>query len=399
MTELEKYILDGWDKTLCRTDWREGEMREDDSLWLPCPYTVPCDGDIFVHLFYWDTYFANRGLLLSGKRDVVKGNLKNFIYMINKYGHIPNGSRRRMLNRSQPPFFGMMLSDYYGATGDEEILCRGIGALKRELDFWYDKRTAKNGLAHYGCDGDSETYIRGYNMYRDRTGIALEGDIEYMGRNVYAEAESGWDFNGRFGGKCLEYNAVDLNSLLWFDERLVTNYTGYTKYAELAEQRRENMITLMRGEDGIFYDYSYVENKKSSLISCASFFPCFVGMTADEKGTDKLLSALELDFGLQATVACKGNFQWGENNGWAPLHLVAVEGLLRCGRRDDALRIAKKYVSLIEKCFFETGHLWEKYNVRDGSSEAVGEYGTPKMLGWTAGVYQALKRLIETKSY
>lgn len=398
MNKLEKYILEGWDKTLRRTDWCEGEKGSDDSLWLPYPYTVPCDGEVFIHLFYWDTYFADRGLLLSGRPEVVEGNLRNFIYMINKYGKIPNGSRERMLNRSQPAFFGMMLDSYYRATGDENLFKEGLEALKKELSFWYEKRTSENGLAHYGCDGDSETYVRGYNMYRDRTGIALEGDVEYMGKNVYAEAESGWDFNGRFGGRCLEYNAVDLNALLWFDEMLLGKHTKNTEYTARADARKEKMIALMRDEDGAFYDYSYVENKKSTVVSCASFFPQFVGMVDDDKGMEKLISSLELAFGLQATVACEGNFQWGENNGWAPLQLVAVEALLNCARREDAVRIAKKYVALVEKCFAETGHLWEKYNVLEGTSNAVGEYGTPKMLGWSAGVYKTLKNLIETKS-
>jgi hypothetical protein len=35
--------------------------------------------------------------------------------------------------------------------------------------------------------------------------------------------------------------------------------------------------------------------------------------------------------------------------------------------------------------------LWEKYNVHDGSSNAIGEYGTPAMIGWSAGVYLSLK--------
>ena len=104
-----------------------------------------------------------------------------------------------------------------------------------------------------------------------------------------------------------------------------------------------------------------------------------------------MLSSLELDYGLQATEPVDGNFQWGENNGWACLQLVACEALEACGRSEDAHRIAQKYVALVEKCFDETGHLWEKYNVKNGSSNAVGEYGTPTMRGWSAGVYLSLK--------
>ena len=81
MKTLDRYILEGWNKTLRQIEWQGSDVAEDGSLWLPHPFTVPCDGDIFVHLFYWDTYFANRGLLLSGMRDAVKGNLRNFIYI------------------------------------------------------------------------------------------------------------------------------------------------------------------------------------------------------------------------------------------------------------------------------------------------------------------------------
>lgn len=34
-----------------------------------------------------------------------------------------------------------------------------------------------------------------------------------------------------------------------------------------------------------------------------------------------------------------------------------------------------------------TGNLWEKYNVEDGSMNALNEYEMPKFLGWTAGVF------------
>ena len=114
-------------------------------------------------------------------------------------------------------------------------------------------------------------------------------------------------------------------------------------------------------------------------------------MIDSDGGIDALLNALELDFGLQAAEHVEGNFQWGDTNGWACLHLVAFEALMACGRVNDAHRVAKKYTALVEKCFDETEHLWEKYNVREGSSNAVGEYGTPSMIGWSAGVYLALK--------
>ena len=390
---LKKYILNGWEKTVRTITEKEASESADGKLFLPYPYTVPCEENTFQCMFYWDTYFANRGLLLSGKSDSVANNLRNFIYLIDTYGFIPNGSLKVFLNRSQPPFFGLMLRDYFLATGDDALLADGIRALKKELVFWDTRRKAANGLNCYSCDADPATYLDALRSYENRTGIVRGGDREYLGKNVFAEAESGWDFCGRFDGRCYEYNAVDLNALLYFDEIFLSEHLsgedgGY--YADRARKRKEKMISLMRGEDGIFYDYCYVTGTCSGLKSCASFFPYFVGLTDCQKGIDGLLHALELDFGLQASEPAKGNFQWGSDNGWACLQLIACEALANCGRGADAVRIAEKYVSLVEICFEKTNHLWEKYNVRVGSNEAIGEYGTPTMIGWSAGVYQAL---------
>lgn len=396
--KLVQYIKNGWDKTVRTITKEEAKSSPDGKLYLPYPYTVPCEEEYFQSMYYWDTYFASRGLLLSGRADLVANNLRNFIYLIDTYGFIPNGSMSFFLNRSQPPFFGMLLKAYYDATGDDELFSVGLCALKRELDFWHSRRRAPNGLDHYSCDADEKTYRGALKLYEQRTGVVREGDREYLGKNAFAEAESGWDFCPRFSGRCYEYNAIDLNSLLYFDEILLAeNLEGEEAelYRARAEKRKEKMLTLMRGDDGIFYDYSYVQGKLGQIKSCAAFFPLFVGLIDDGKGVDSLLDALELDFGLQATEKTDGNFQWGEGNGWACLQLVVCEALVSCGRHSDALRIARKYVTLVEKCFDETGHLWEKYNVRDGSSNAVGEYGTPTMIGWSAGVYQALSEFID----
>ena len=134
-----------------------------------------------------------------------------------------------------------------------------------------------------------------------------------------------------------------------------------------------------------------MENVQSKVVSCASFFPYFTGLSVDKEGAKLLLSTLELPFGVSATDgSVEGNYQWGYKNGWACMQLVAVEGLFRCGLQSEAKRVADKYTSLVEKVYTETGKLWEKYNVMDGNANAVGEYGTPEMLGWTAGVYLAL---------
>ena len=45
---------------------------------LPKPYSVPTPGCTFRELYYWDTYFTNKGLILTGKVQQAINNLENF---------------------------------------------------------------------------------------------------------------------------------------------------------------------------------------------------------------------------------------------------------------------------------------------------------------------------------
>lgn len=391
--DILEFIHNGWDDTV-----RTARNTSDATLLpLPYPYTVPCKDGHFQEMYYWDTYFACRGLLLSGRTELVKNNLQNFIYLLKTYGFIPNGSRSYYLNRSQPPFFALMVHDYYRATADRELLTDAYEALQIEHRFWMTRRLAPNGLNCYGADAADGDYPEYKALYEERVQTKLDGDTAYWGLQVLSEAESGWDFTPRFSGKCQEYNPVDLNSLLYFME----DYLGQTertlghgdgsRWKVLAHARREKMLAVMMGEDGILYDYCYTTAQRSRIRSCASFYPYFVGMYDEPGPLTHLLCALELPHGLQAAEDCPGNFQWGRQNGWACLQLIAVEALEKAQRQEDALRIAKKYTALAESTFTATGRLWEKYNVQTGDHKAVGEYGTPEMLGWSAGVYLACK--------
>lgn len=121
---------------------------------------------------------------------------------------------------------------------------------------------------------------------------------------------------------------------------------------------------------------------------------------ADKKeaeNTISLLERLEAEYGV---VTCEKNnvegcYQWDYPNGWAPMQYIVVKGLLNYGYKKEALRIAKKFVSLIEKCYSTTHNLWEKYNVVTGDMQVSAEYKTPTMLGWTYGIYEYCCEIIK----
>ncbi len=79
----------------------------DSQLSLSTRYVVP--GGRFRELYYWDSYFTMVGLQTSGRHDLVADMVENFAGLIDRYGHIPNGSRSYYLSRSQPPFFAAMV--------------------------------------------------------------------------------------------------------------------------------------------------------------------------------------------------------------------------------------------------------------------------------------------------
>ena len=73
-------------------------------------------------VYYWDSYWIIRGLLLCDMGDTVRGMLKNFVHFIEKLGKIPNGGRTYFENRSQPPLFIQMVEEYVEATGDMQFV-------------------------------------------------------------------------------------------------------------------------------------------------------------------------------------------------------------------------------------------------------------------------------------
>lgn len=374
----------------------------DTLIGLPYTYTVPCAENYFNELFYWDTYFTNKALLALDDIEQTKNNVKNILYLIQRFGYMPNGSRTFFLRRSQPPYAALMVDDVYTATNDLSFLKSAFVTLKKEYEFWMTKRISENGLNHYDCEEDGESCAAFYNgCVAERIGKDENRNAKEAGRHYFAEAESGWDFNARFGGYCMHYNAIDLNSNLYMYEKLFAEYEvllgeGDGKiWKGKAEERAEKMKTLMWDSDaGVYKDYNYKTGKLSDTVSAASFQPYFAELAgeADRDGLLKLLQALECDWGIftDQKHEQKVLYQWAAPNVWAPCQYVAVEALRRYGYEEESGRIAKKYVALIEKNFIKYSKLYEKYNGASGDIDAASEYGTPEMLGWTAGVYMAL---------
>ncbi len=416
MRNAEKYIYDNWDNVI-RVNTKDTAVKVDGKddilIGLPFPYTVPCADGIFQELYYWDTYFTNTGLILSGRLADAKNNVNNICYLVDNYGFMPNGNRKGYLTRSQPPFLSRMVLEVYGADPDKDWLKKCYSSLEKEYDFWQSRRLTPSGLnRYYGDLSIDEKIYYGKYFCRERMCIPIPDDEKLLisyGKNVISLAESGWDCNSRCGLHADEYNGLDLNSLLYGMEKDMEFISGELENGDgeiwsIRAKNRKKLINklLWDKKSAAYFDYDFVNKKRSSLISSAVFYPMFVFLPDREQAakTVKELQKIEFEYGVASTENKDGIFslQWDYPNAWPCQQQIVISALLNYGYKDDALRIAKKYVKLIDKTFIETGKLWEKYNAVTGEVSVTSEYETPEMMGWSAGVYLYCIKLIENNS-
>lgn len=400
-SEIKKYIEENWPFTVRVAKEDDGSL-----IGMPKPYSVSGFGDVFQEMYYWGTYFTNIGLIISNQVEQAKNNVDNMVYLVNRFGFVPNSNRTWGLTRSQPPFLSEMVKDVYEVTKDKEWLKECYASLKKEYAFWQKKRNTPSGLNTYSGEYPDFEFL--CNRFCTRLNIDRPSDEETV--KEYAKAfhtgcESGWDFSSRCGIFQHRYAWLCLNSLLFGVEKNMEYFSTEIECGEeeiwkkRSTERHALMNELMwNGELGAFSDYNTVEKKKSSFISLAMLYPLFVGLADKEQAekTVKKLSVLEVEYGLTSTENNGKllNLQWDFPHVWPPLQMIAVKALLRYGYKDDAIRIAKRYLTVVELNFEKHTCLWEKYNGIDGSVSITKEYTTPPLMGWSAATYLFCDKIV-----
>ncbi len=407
--QVKEYVSSSWDSTVRYNPEDDGTL-----LGLPYRYTVPCPEGTFQEMYYWDTFFTNEGLLKGGRTDLALGNVENIMYLVEKHGYMPNGSRTWYLNRSQPPYLAWMVESVFEATGDTLWLSHAYDVIEKEYSFWVTERATPVGLSSYSSSADdalAEEFVHtaSQRLRHDfLSECSTRKELLHMGRHFAAEAESGWDFNPRFLRRCEDFCPVDLNANLYHYERLMERFSRILgradeqTWASRARQRKKLMEEYMKGEDGCYYDYDYVSGRRSPVVSAAVFNLLAAGaLEASEaqRVIEVALTQLECSHGL--AMCAEGDYghdyQWSWPYGWAPGAYMAVRGLENYGYRAEASRLAEKYVDAICRIYKRTGTLWEKYNVTDIFENVDAEYETPQMLGWSAGTLLYLIDYLETR--
>ena len=213
-----------------------------------------------------------------------------------------------------------------------------------------------------------------------------------------AMRESGFDISFRFGdfsGSTHHYAAVCLNSLLYkaeTDMEAISKLLGKTAEAKAWAERARNRKQLINQylwepQAGTFFDYDFTTGKRSTYQYLSAYYPLFAGLATREQAMAVAanLKTFERPGGL-AMSPYETGVQWDLPYGWAPTHMIAVEGLRRYGFKADADRIAREWMDTVTTNWRHEGTIHEKYDVVSGSSSFAATVGYKENVvgfGWT----------------
>ena len=129
---------------------RHPQDHPEHSSLLPLPHDYVVPGGRFTELYYWDSYFTMLGTDESGHCDLLRAMADNFAYLIDTYGHVPNGNRTYYLGRSRPPVFALM-TELFEETGVHRA-SDYLPQLHKEYAFWMEGADVlRPGEAHRRC--------------------------------------------------------------------------------------------------------------------------------------------------------------------------------------------------------------------------------------------------------
>ncbi|KAJ1852464.1 hypothetical protein LPJ73_002826 [Coemansia sp. RSA 2703] len=413
------------------------------SSMLPLKYHFVVPGGRFREIYYWDTYFTLEGLLISGLKDIAKSNIRDLLDFVDMFGFVPNGARVYYQDRSQPPMLSLMVQLYDRYAKGDGFAASALPQLLKEYEYWAKHHSvtvhASDGdhvLSRYIVDTDQprpEAYSADYNLAHSASTNPQRQAQIYA--DMAAGAESGWDYSSRWvrdplappdkilqGIRTSHVVPVELNAILYFNERYLasllrrTGRKGKARQFELKAEARLKAIqsVFYDWNSGLYHDFILSDDNsgrgnQSDIISPASVWPYWwFGNSIDGDGAQKAFSFVSEVLaknpgGIPATLINTGQ-QWDAPMAWPPLQYTTIQGAFATGNRKLATDIAQAYVNNVFCAWYntggsipnvlaqqpgtsDTGHMFEKFNsTAVGVQGGGGEYTVQAGFGWTNGV-------------
>jgi len=273
---------------------------------------------------------------------------------------------------------------------------RAVPLLERELlDFWSDPTT------RFDTDTGLHRHWDELNIKRPERFSA--DDEDHLGatfRDVRASAESGLDFTDIFRGKSglnesSQFASVLLNAVLCRFTRDLAWLAGFAKLEDkqnsllaLCEERSASVNKYLWDDATGAYRHYHLKDKTQSKGLCfATYAPLYARVCTAEQAARVVEAArvLESSGGICASTLRESSHQWDGPNGWAPIQMIVIEGLLNYGYVDDARRIAEKWISTLSAVYSDHHQFFERVDVdtRALPSEGYDKYPVQEGFLWT----------------
>jgi len=179
--------------------------------------------------------------------------------------------------------------------------------------------------------------------------------------------------------------------------RILDRTADAATWEKRAQDRASRINALMWDEQaGLYSDYEFVHHRLRRYPFLTTFYPLWAGIATKDQAAAVVrnLPLFERPGGLLTSTNASGN-QWDAPFGWAPIEMIAVEGLRRYGYDAEANRISRAFLSLVLEQYQQSGIIVEKYDVVRRTSRVSGEihfgYSSNEAgFGWTNAAFTKL---------
>jgi alpha,alpha-trehalase len=258
------------------------------------------------------------------------------------------------------------------------------------------------------CDGDAKNK-KTENCTQPEE-IALSSEYYKGDRSM---RESGFDVSFRFGPFSADthhYAPICLNSLLYKTEKdlaeiskLLGNSQDAQRWERQATDRKRNIDKYLWDEKrGEYFDYDFTTNTRSAYEFATTFYPLWAGLASESQAAAvmKNIKNFEQPGGI-AMSRFESQAQWDYPYGWAPIHILACEGMRRYGFNADADRVSFKFLDTVLQNFYRDRTIREKYDVvtRTSVTHIVEGYAENVIgFGWTNAAFLVLSAQLPPES-
>ncbi|KAL3155290.1 hypothetical protein ABBQ32_013074 [Trebouxia sp. C0010 RCD-2024] len=326
---------------------------------LPLPGITAVPGDRFRELYYWDSFWVIKGLLVSGMTETATSEVTNLLSLQETYGHVPNGARVYYINRSQPPMLSNMVRAVYEATQDDSFLAYALPLLISEHNYWtvepkqvtVSTDSGSYKLSRFYADWFAprpESYLEDFQSAQGMSG----SQQQQLWHDLASGAESGMDFSSRWFGNPDNISTIqttriipaELNAYLYQMESNIAeladgmgNSTLAASFRDFAAARKAAINTLMYNDTaGRWFDLIIDDTTRSPVAAVqnnntisyvSQYIPLWVGIADEGSSQAAAVTRSFFESGLiQAggisTSTYNSSQQWDFPNCWAPLQVL-----------------------------------------------------------------------------